>query len=964
MLTLFILIVLGLAAGSAYSLTAFGMILVYRGSGVVNFASGAIATVGTFVFYDLADTHGTPWPIAMLVGVLVSGALGAATHLLIMKPMRKTSQLTRTIATLGVFVATNAALVMWEPGALLNVKSFYPSGSWRPVSGLVLGGDQITVFAVTVVAACVLSFLWKRTTFGLRTSAVAENQRSSAALGISPDVIATVNWFVGCGLAGLAGIMLAPILGLQIATITSLLFPSLTAALAGRMDRFLPALVGGLAIGIGQAIVTNYYPSSPGLTVIVPFAGIVLLMIVRGRGIPDRGHVRDRLPLVGTGRVRLVPVLVGVGVLLVLIWGLNQDYAGAMITTMAMAIVLLSVVVVTGYGGQISLCQFALAGLGVFVAGRLTAALHVPLFLSILVAVIAAMLAGLVVGIPALRSRGVSLAVLTLGFAVVLEEEVFNNSSLVSMFGDTVGPIKIFGLDLDATVYPMRYATFAAVIFVLLAIFVAKIRRGALGRRLMAVRGSERAAAALGINVYAAKLFAFSLAAGIAAIGGMVLAFQQPTLVYSSSYPYEQSINTLVYAVIGGLGYLVGPVLAAAAVVPGGLVYQALTFLRQGNDDLLTFIGGLGLILVLLTAPDGMAKQMSDTLAPVNRLLDRITLRVTPPARRSDSGPPRPARGATGAPVPGQPGGGRAAATDVTDAPVASALVERVRGQSLSIQNVGVRFGGVVALDQVSFDLLPGEIVGLIGPNGAGKTTLIDAITGFVEIAEGTIELDGRRTDGVAVARRSQSGIGRTFQNLELFEDLTVRENLQVACDPSSLRNYLIDLVLPRKSVLSAGAQEIVKLFELEADLGRKVRELPYGRRRLCAIARAAAAGPSVLLLDEPAAGLGGVEVREVSDLVTKLAKDHGVSVLLVEHNMDLIIEVCDRVVVLDFGKEIARGTPEEIRRNERVLKAYMGEATAELSDRLADVAEATTAEPDGQVAELPRPAQHGPVAQ
>jgi sulfate-transporting ATPase len=616
-----------------------------------------------------------------------------------------------------------------------------------------------------------------------------------------------------------------------------------------------------------------------------------------------------------------------------------------MITTMAMAIVLLSVVVVTGYGGQISLCQFALAGLGVFVAGRLTAGLHVPLALSILVAIIAAMLAGLVVGIPALRSRGVSLAVLTLGFAVVLEEEVFNNSSLTSLFGDTVGPIKLFGLDLDATVYPMRYATFAAVVFVLLAIFVAKIRRGALGRRLMAVRGSERAAAALGINVYAAKLFAFSLAAGIAAIGGMVLAFQQSSLVYSSSYPYEQSINTLVYAVIGGLGFLVGPVLAGAAVVPGGLLYQALTFLREGNDQLLNFIGGLGLILVLLTAPDGMAKQMADTLAPLNRLLDRITLIVTSSVRRPGSSLPGPGGGATVTPGASQPRDVRAA----TGSPAASAPVERARGQSLSMQNVSVRFGGVVALDKVSLDLLPGEIVGLIGPNGAGKTTLIDAITGFVDIAEGTIELDGRRTDGMGVARRSQSGIGRTFQNLELFEDLTVRENLQTACDPSSLRSYLTDLVLPRKSVLSAAAQEIVQLFELEADLGRKVRELPYGRRRLCAIARAAAAGPSVLLLDEPAAGLGGVEVREVSDLVIKLAKDYGVSVLLVEHNMDLIIEVCDRVLVLDFGREIARGTPDEIRRDERVLRAYMGDATAEL---------------DSRVAELPRPAQRGPVAQ
>jgi sulfate-transporting ATPase len=663
--------------------------------------------------------------------------------------------------------------------------------------------------------------------------------------------------------------------------------------------------------------------------VIVPFVGVLLLMIVRGRGIPDRGHIRDRLPLVGTGRVRLIPLLAGFGLLLVLIWALNLDYANAMITTMATAIVLLSVVVVTGYAGQISLCQFALAGLGTFVAGRLVAALHVSLMLSIPVAVVAALVAGLVIGIPALRCRGASLAVVTLGFAVVLQEAIFANSSLVSIFGDKVGPIKIFGLNLDATVHPRRYATFAGVIFFLLAILVAKVRRGSLGRQLMAVRGSERAAAALGINVYAAKLFAFSLGSGIAAIGGMVLAFRSPSLVYSSTYQYGASINTLVYTVIGGLGFLAGPVMAAAAVVPGGLMYQLLDFLRRGHEQLLTFIGGLGLIFVLWSAPDGMAKQMSDALAPVARLLDRLTLKVKPSPKPSVAG-----ASANGTYVIGTPASGEHAGRPVDLVAASNRLqppapVPRARGQLLSVKNLSVRFGGVVALDNVSIDLQPGEIVGLIGPNGAGKTTLIDAITGFVEISEGSIELDGRRTDGMTVARRSQSGIGRSFQNLELFEDLTVRENLQVACDPSGLRKYFTDLVLPRKSRLSAGAQEIVRLFELENELERKVRELPYGRRRLCAIARATAASPAVLLLDEPAAGLGSVEVAEVSRLVTRLAREYGVSVLLIEHNMDLIIEVCDRVVVLDFGKEIARGTPDEIRRDQHVLQAYMGESPA-----------------------------------
>jgi ABC-type branched-subunit amino acid transport system ATPase component/branched-subunit amino acid ABC-type transport system permease component len=958
MLTFFTYVVLGLATGAVYSLTAFGTILVYRGSGVVNFASGALATVGTFVYYDLAVKNHTAWPLAMLAGTAVSGLLGAATYLLIMKPMRKTSALTRTIATLGVFVATNAALVMWEPAEQLSVKSFYPHGSWEPVNGLVLGYDQIIVLAITVFTAVLLSVLWQRTRFGLKTSAVAENQRSASALGISSDTVAAVNWFIGCGLAGLAGILLAPILGLQIATITSLLFPSLVAALVGQMNRFIPALIGGLVVGIGQSVVAGYYPATPGLTTVVPFVFVLGLMLLRGRGIPDRGYIRDRLPLVGSGRVRLLSLLAGAGVIMLLIWGTTENYADAMITTMATAIILLSVVVVTGYAGQISLAQYAMAGLGTFAAGRLVSITKMPLLIGVLIAVVVALLAGLIIGVPALRSRGVSLAVLTLGFAVVLQDAVFGNSSFASLFGDQVGPLQLFGLDLDATLYPRRYATFAAIVFLLLAVFVAKIRRGTLGRRLMAIRGSERAAAALGINVYAAKLFAFSLAAGIAAIGGIVLAFRSPTLVYSSSYGYELSINALVYTVIGGLGFLAGPVLASAAVVPGGLLYEALDFLRQGNDQLLTLIGGFGLILVLWSAPDGMAKQMSDSLVMTGRLTRRW---IADPARRwiepavgwIRRPSPRQAPRALAGGVPSYSAGADVSpsASLMTSAPSREpkrAAIQRVQPRSLTVRNVSVRFGGVLALDDVSIELKPGEVVGLIGPNGAGKTTLIDAITGFVSVAKGTIELSGRRVNGMSVAHRSQIGIGRSFQNLELFEDLTVRENLQIACDPRGIRQYLTDLVLPRRSRLSRRAEEVVRLFDLEDDLSRTVRELPYGRRRLCAIARATAAVPSVLLLDEPAAGLGSVEIAELSRLVTALAREQGVAVLLIEHNIDLIIDVCDRVLVLEFGKEIAHGTPDEIRRNQGVLRAYMGEEVESEEAPQASVVAAVAAEDGG----------------
>jgi ABC-type branched-subunit amino acid transport system ATPase component/branched-subunit amino acid ABC-type transport system permease component len=900
MMTVLGFAILGLAAGAIYGITAFGTILVYRGSGVVNFAAGALATVATFVYYDLTQDH-VAWPLAMAIGTIVSGVLGAATYLLIMKPMSKSSTLTRTIATLGVFVTANAALLMWEPSNQIIVPSFYPQGAWRFARYMALGYDSITVLVIGVVLAVLLATLWGRTKFGLKTSAVAENQRSASSLGISSDLVATVNWFLGCALSALAGILLLPILGLQTATITNLLFPSLAAALIGRMKSFPLALVGGLGIGIGESIVTGYWPSTPGLTVIVPFAGVLLLMLIRGQGIPNRGYLRDRLPEVGTGRIRPAYLFIGSAVILVLIWSFGANYADAMITTVGTAIVLLSLVVVTGYAGQISLCQFSMAGIGALVMGQLFATEHMPLLLCVIIAIATAVTGGVIVGVPALRSRGVSLAVLTLGFAVALQQVIFDNSSAAG-FGDKIGTLSIFGLKLDSTTDPARYATFALVVFLLLALLVAKVRRGVIGRRLLAVRGSERAAAALGINVYAAKLFAFSLGAGIAAVGGIVLIFRSPIAVYGTQYDYPESINALIYSVIGGLGYLSGPMLAAAAAVPGALVYQLLNFLRQANDQLLTFIGGFGLILVLWTAPDGLAKQNADAFKLASQFVKKRL---------------------------GAGGDGSGAAHHLTyssDAPVLFAgEVAKVPSKVLEISEVSVQFGGVVALDGVSLDLIPGEVLGLIGPNGAGKTTLLDAITGFVRISKGTIRLDGQQLDRLSVFRRANSGIGRSFQSLELFDDLTVRENLQVACDATA-GGYLSNLVLPRRSKLSPNAQEIVALFQLGDQLERKVRELSYGARRLCAIARAAAANPSVLLLDEPAAGLGEGEVAEVRRLVVDLAKRKGVAVLLIEHNIDLIMEICDRVIVLDFGKEIARGRPDEVRFDPRVLEAYMGE--------------------------------------
>jgi sulfate-transporting ATPase len=241
------------------------------------------------------------------------------------------------------------------------------------------------------------------------------------------------------------------------------------------------------------------------------------------------------------------------------------------------------------------------------------------------------------------------------------------------------------------------------------------------------------------------------------------------------------------------------------------------------------------------------------------------------------------------------------------------------------VQGVTVRYGGVVAVDDVSFSVTPGTVLGLIGPNGAGKTSVIDAVTGFTR-ASGSVRLEGRDLMGLPPAKRARAGVSRSFQSLELFEDATVFDNLRAASDPRDKLSFVRDLVYPASPPLPSSVVAAIREFGLEGDLDRKVQDLPYAQRRLLAIARAIASQPSVLLLDEPAAGLGDVETAELAHLVRRLADDWGFAVLLIEHDMNFVMSVCDRLVVLDFGSQIAEGTPEEVRNNPVVVAAYLGE--------------------------------------
>ncbi|MCL2534673.1 MAG: branched-chain amino acid ABC transporter ATP-binding protein/permease, partial [Nocardiaceae bacterium] len=571
----------------------------------------------------------------------------------------------------------------------------------------------------------------------------------------------------------------------------------------------------------------------------------------------------------------------------------SGDWLRSLTSTLAAAVFLLSIVVLTGFAGQLSLAQYTVGGLGALVAARLVGQAGWPLIPAALVSVVGVTLVGVLLALPALRTRGVNLAVVTLGLGFTVQEMVFNNPTFT---GDKlqgavrIDDVSLLGFDVSATRHPERWALVCLAVLVVCALMVANLRRSRTGRRLIAVRTNERAAASLGISVFAVKLYAFAFAAGLAAVAGILLGLRNIAVTYFEFNVFA-SINAVVQAVTGGLGFVIGAVIGAV-LAPGALLSR---LVESGTTTgmVSTLIGGVVLILILLTNQNGIADMLSRLRAVLRR---RLRTGRQHRHRRAHE---------------------LSAVRDFD--------LEPVPALGLSVRDLTVRFGGVTAVAGVSLDVEPGQVVGLIGPNGAGKTTVIDAVTGFVTPAGGRVMLGDEDVVGWSAARRSRAGLRRSFQSLELFEDITVAENIHAGADDAHWWTWMTDLIRPGRHPFSATASAAVADFELSADLDSFPGELSYGRRRLVGIARTVASGPSVVLLDEPAAGLDEVESRELADGIRMLADRRRAAVLLIEHDMDLVMSACDRIVVLEAGRVIADGTPQEVAADERVRTAYLG---------------------------------------
>jgi sulfate-transporting ATPase len=908
-------LLLGLGLGAGYSLMASGLVVIQRGSGVINFAQGAMAMLGGFVFYQVKVQEGWTLAPAFAFAVVFTAAVGALIYHVVMRPLRDASALSKVVATLGLLITIEAAALLYWHELPRTAPGIFPTDAIKLGGGLYLGQDKLIMTCIAAGITVVLWAAYRWTLVGMAITASAESERGASTLGWSPHALAMLSWALGGALAAVAGVLISAVTVLQVEGLTLLLIPTLAAALAGGFVSFPMTFAGAIVIGMTQSLVANYFADVRGLASSLPFLVIIVFLVIRGKSLPVRGATSTvRLPELGTGRIRWGWLLPLAGVWLVLtytVW--SEELVVAATRTVAWAIILLSVVVLMGYAGQIDLAPLAWGGIAAMVAGRLVKANIVPFEIAILIGVLGAIPVGILFGIPALRARGLNLAVVTLGLGLVVHDIIFANTSISDApdgIGLEVGPQSIFGISIDGFLHPERYFTFVFVVFIALAILVANARRGRVGRRLIAVRTNEQAAAALGISVFGSKLYAFSLSATVAALGGIMLGFESSSIDLFAQYDPVTSMKAATDAVIGGVGFLVGP-LFGGQLANGGVGQWALHAIwPSANNSWLFLISGLAVILILLQDPNGLVSMniKAAKASPGQNKLAYLRLEVLILKGWAV------VRQAIWKPEPKQ----------AERLPEVRREDVRLDPATLRVDDLTVRYGGVTAVSDVSLEVKPGKILGLIGPNGAGKTSLIDAVTGFT-LCEGSITLDGRPMQGYPVYKRAQFGIVRSFQNLQLFEGSTIRENVMIAADRRDWHAYFTDLVAPGRTRLTPLTVIAVQELGLEDVLELRPSDVSYGSRRLVGIARAVSMGPRVLLLDEPAAGLSAHESRELAHIVRRLADEFGLGILLVEHDMHFVMGICDEITVLDFGRQIASGTPEEIRGNPAVIAAYLG---------------------------------------
>jgi ABC-type branched-subunit amino acid transport system permease subunit len=626
-------LILGLGSGATYAILGQGLVLKYRSAGVVDFAHGAVAMFIAYVFVNLRSFGELELPLVLLphqislnggngintglaiaISLVYAAVLGLLLYVIVYRPLQSASPLTRVCASVGVMLTLQAIAVLNYSTEPVTTNPIFPS-SGLTVAGVTFPEDRLFFTGVVVVISLALALVYRYSRFGLATRAGAENDKGAALTGISATRIAGQNWVIATVLAGVAGILIAPVASLDPTSYTLFVVPALAAALIGRIQSFWITALAGLLIGCAQSeieklvSVFSWLPQQ-GLPDSLPFVVIIVVMAVRARSVLARGgETAERNPSVGLPRAPLRTAAACFVIGLILLFTLDNVLRFAFISSLTVTCVALSVVVLTGYVGQVSLAQMSLAGIGGFMLGHISTAWGIGFPWSLILAGLCAVPVGLVIGLPALRLRGVNLAIVTLGFASALDAVLF---TVESFTGGTAGlpipPPKLPGLNLaissGSSTNRVVFGVLVLVVVILLGLLVARLRLGPTGRMLLAIRSNERAAGSVGINVAQGKLLAFGLAAFIAGIGGALTGYMQGELT-ADSFAAFTSIGLLAIVFVAGVGRIAGAVVAGIMFSAAGLFVTFLNLhLTIGSYQ--AIVAGLALVLTAVQNPDGV----------------------------------------------------------------------------------------------------------------------------------------------------------------------------------------------------------------------------------------------------------------------------------------------------------------------------------------------------------------------